>query len=83
MRWNDNGEIIFKSECLKKTNIKHLISHAATKMKEKPLGYKCFYKVLRKEKIPTFLIKNNLCKYTSKIKFEMWCPPGEIENKNK
>ena len=83
MRWNDTGEIIFKSECLKKTNIKHLILHAVTKMKEKPLGYKCFYKVLRKEKIPTFLIKNNLHKYTSKIKSEMWRPPGEIENKNK
>ena len=42
MRWNDNGEIIFKSECLNKTNIKHLILHAVTKMKEKPLGYKFF-----------------------------------------
>ena len=83
MRWNDNGEIIFKTECLKKTNIKHLILHAVTKMKKNPIGYKCFYKVLRNEKIPTFLIKNNLRQYTSKIKSEMWRHPGEIENKNK
>ena len=78
MTWNDNGEIKFKSKCFKKTNIRDLILHAVTKMKEKPSGYKCFYKVLKKEKIPTFLLKNNLRKYTSDVESGMWRPPGEI-----
>ena len=50
MTWNNKGEIIFKSKCLKKTNIRDLILHAVTKMKEKPSGYKCFYKILKRKK---------------------------------
>ena len=76
--WTNEGEIIVNSKCLKETNIKNLIFHAVTNAKDKPKGYKYFYRILKKEKIPNFLLRNNLCKYTKRGKSVMWHPPGEL-----
>ena len=78
MKWNDNGEVIFKSKRFKNSNIKNLILHAVTNVKEKPKGYKYFYSILRKEKIPNYLLQNNLRKYTKRSESVMWRPPGEL-----
>ena len=80
IKWGSNGEVIYKGQNIKKSNISTLILHAITKTKDKPHGLKIFYKALSKINIPSFLIINKIGKrmLTKKTESFHWRPPGRL-----
>ena len=78
MKWNSRNELLQQNVPITNSNIQKLIIHAVSKKSKKPKGYLFFYNKLKEFKVPHYLLKNNLKKYTSHKETFQWRPPGEL-----
>ena len=80
MKWNKDGELIYKGKVIPNSNIMELITHAVQNDKSQPIGMKNFYKYLSKINIPSKLISSkqgrHIMKKISTSQDNMWRPPG-------
>ena len=82
IKWNNNGEIVYKGHVIKNSNIIQLIKHAIQNESSKPAGMNFFYKRLVMSNIPHKLISNKLGlnimnKSLQQDKY-VWRPPGYV-----
>ena len=86
IKWNKNGELMYKGKVIPKSNIMELITHAVQNDKSQPIGMKTFYKYLSKINIPLKLISNKqglyIMKQLSTHQDNMWRPPGRLNKRH-
>ena len=66
MKWNKDGELIYKGKVIPNSNIMELITHAVQNDKSQPIGIKTFYKYLSKINISSKLISSKQGRYIMK-----------------
>ena len=85
IKWNKNGELIYRGKIIPDSNVIELITHAIENDKSHPIGMKTFYKYLSKINIPTKIISNKqgcyIMKKTSTQYDDLWRPPGQLNKR--
>ena len=83
IKLNKKGEICYKGNLLKRSNVYELINHAIHTHKNPPMHMRSFYKILAKSVIPNKFIRNkegrNIMNKEIHEKDSRWRPPGRLK----